>query len=160
MVKIKYRTCEYDTKDNAQKFDYIINDYAYDNAKDCLVVVGTIDIQEKIQSNADCALDKILDKFILHDNIDNHVVQLVNDEAYDCSNIDFDLSELGKAYEQLDILKEKYNVPSNYSSVRDVVSYLNKVQSLYSEKIKNKKEVLKNENEKKEIIEESKQTTI
>lgn len=160
MVKIKYRTCEYDTKDNAQKFDYIINDYAYDNAKDCLVVVGTIDIQEKIQSNADCALDKILDKFILHDNIDNHVVQLVNDEAYDCSNIDFDLSELGKAYEQLDILKEKYNVPSNYSSVRDVVSYLNKVQSLYSEKIKNKKEVLNNENAKKEIIEESKQTTI
>lgn len=160
MVKIKYRTCEYDTKDNAQKFDYIINDYAYDNAKDCLVVVGTINIQEKIQSNADCALDKILDKFILHDNIDNHVVQLVNDEAYDCSNIDFDLSELGKAYEQLDILKEKYNVPSNYSSVRDVVSYLIKVQSLYSEKIKNKKEVLKNENEKKETIEESKQTTI
>lgn len=160
MVKIKYRTCEYDTKDNAQKFDYIINDYAYDNAKDCLVVVGTIDIQKKIQSNADCALDKILDKFILHDNIDNHVVQLVNDEAYDCSNIDFDLSELGKAYEQLDILKEKYNVPSNYSSVRDVVSYLNKVQSLYSEKIKNKKEVLNNENAKKEIIEESKQTTI
>lgn len=160
MVKIKYRTCEYDTKDNAQKFDYIINDYAYDNAKDCLVVVGTIDIQEKIQSNADCALDKILDKFILHDNIDNHVVQLVNDEAYDCSNIDFDLSELGKAYEQLDILKEKYNVPSNYSSVRDVVSYLNKVQSLYSEKIKNKKEVLKNENEKKEIVEENKQASI
>ena len=160
MVKIRYRTCEYDTKDNAQKFDYIINDYAYDNAKDCLVVVGTIDIQEKIQSNADCALDKILDKFILHDNIDNHVVQLVNDEAYDCSNIDFDLSELGKAYEQLDILKEKYNVPANYSSVRDVVSYLNKVQSLYSEKLKNTKEVLKNENEKKEIIEESKQTTI
>lgn len=160
MVKIKYRTCEYDTKDIAQKFEYIINDYAYDNAKDCLVVVGTIDIQEKIQSNADCALDKILDKFILHDNIDNHVVQLVNDEAYDCSNIDFDLSELGKAYEQLDILKEKYNVPANYSSVRDVVSYLNKVQSLYSEKIKNKKEVLKNENEKKETIEESKQTTI
>lgn len=160
MVKIKYRTCEYDTKNIAQEFDYIINDYAYDNAKDCLVVVGTIDIQEKIQSNADCALDKILDKFILHDNIDNHVVQLVNDEAYDCSNIDFDLSELGKAYEQLDILKEKYNVPSNYSSVRDVVSYLNKVQSLYSEKIKNKKEVLKNENEKKEIIEENKQASI
>lgn len=156
MVKIKYRTCEYDTKDSSQKFDYIINDYAYDNAKDCLVVVGTIDIQEKIQSNADCALDKILDKFILHDNIDNHVVQLVNDEAYDCSNIDFDLSELGKAYEQLDILKEKYNVPANYSSVRDVVSYLNKVQSLYSEKIKNKKEVIKNENEKKETIEEGK----
>jgi hypothetical protein len=160
MVKIKYRTCEYDTKDNAQKFEYIINDYAYDNAKDCLVVVGTIDIQEKIQSNADCALDKILDKFILHDNIDNHVVQLINDEAYDCSNIDFDLSELGKAYEELDILKEKYNVPANYSSVRDVVSYLNKVQSLYSEKIKNKKEVLKNENAKKEIIEENKQASI
>lgn len=160
MVKIKYRTCEYDTKDFVQKFDYIINDYAYDNAKDCLVVVGTIDIQEKIQSNADCALDKILDKFILHDNIDNHVVQLINDEAYDCSNIDFDLSELGKAYEELDILKEKYNVPANYSSVRDIVSYLNKVQSLYSEKIKNKKEVIKNENAKKEIIEENKQASI
>lgn len=171
MVKIKYRTCEYDTKDNAQKFDYIRPEYKLDCSKDILVKTGDINVYELIQSNADCALDKVLDKFLMRDNIDNHVVQLVDDKPYECANINLDLSDLGSAYEKMDSLREKYNVPANYTSFGDIANYLQSIKNevdkraiqLEQERAQNEnfyKGVKKNENEEKKTLEESKQASI
>ena len=166
MVKIKYRTCEYDS-DSAQTFDYIRPEYKLDSSKGVLVKVGDINVYELIQSNADCALDKILDKFLMRDNIDNHVVQLVDDKPYECANINVDLSDLGLAYEKMDALRDKYNVPANYTSFNDIMSYLQSIKNevdkraIELEKDRVQKEnfykgVKKNENEEKTTLEESK----
>lgn len=170
-IKIVYRTCEYDTDLITQTFDYIRPEYKLDSSKDVLVKVGDINVYELIQSNADCALDKILDKFLMRDNIDNHVVQLVDDKPYECANINVDLSDLGSAYEKMDVLREKYNIPANYSSFGDIVNYLQSIKNevdkrafqLEQEKVQKEefyKGVKKNENEEKTTFEESKQTTI
>lgn len=171
MVKIKYRTCEYDC-DSAQTFDYIRPEYKLDSSKDILVKTGDINVYELIQSNADCALDKILDKFLMRDNIDNHVIQLVDDKPYECANINVDLSDLGSAYEKMDALRDRYNIPANYSSFGDIVNYLQSIKNevdkrtieLEKDRLQKenfyKKGIKENENEKKKTIEESKQASI
>lgn len=167
MVKIKYRTCEYDTN-SAQTFDYIRPEYKLDSSKDILVKTGDINVYELIQSNADCALDKVLDKFLMRDNIDNHVIQLVDDKPYECANINVDLSDLGSAYEKMDALRDRYNIPANYSSFGDIVNYLQSIKNevdkravqLEQEKAQKEnfyeKGIKENENEAKKTVEESK----
>ena len=167
MVKIKYRVCEYDS-DSAQTFDYVRPEYKLDSSKGVLVKVGDINVYELIQSNADCALDKILDKFLMRDNIDNHVIQLVDDKPYECANINVDLSDLGSAYEKMDSLREKYNIPANYSSFGDIVNYLQSIKNevdkraVQLEKDRLQKENFykkgnkENENEEKTTFQESK----
>lgn len=162
---LAYRTGEY-VSTFEQTFTYIRPEYAKDSSKDCLVKVGDINVYELIQSNADCALDKILDKFLMRDNIDNHVIQLVDDKPYEVQNIAFDLSDLGSAYEKMDNLRERYNIPANYTSFNDVLNYLQSVQNEVSKRKKvleeekaQKENFYKKEvksNEKKETIEESK----
>lgn len=169
-IKIVYRTCEYDTNLITQTFDYIRPEYKLDSSKDVLVKIGDINVYELIQSNADCALDKILDKFLMRDNIDNHVIQLVDDKPYECANINVDLSDLGSAYEKMDALREKYNVPANYTSFGDIVNYLQSIKNevdkraiqLQQEKAQKENFYKKGikENEKKETLEESVKTTI
>lgn len=165
-IKIVYRTCEYDC-DSAQTFDYIRPEYKLDSSKDILVKTGDINVYELIQSNADCALDKILDKFLMRDNIDNHVIQLVDDKPYECANINVDLSDLGSAYEKMDSLRDRYNIPANYTSFGDIVNYLQSIKNevdkravqLEQEKAQKEnfyKGVKKNENEEKTTIQESK----
>lgn len=169
-IKIVYRVAEYDS-DSAQTFDYIRPEYKLDSSKDALVKTGDINVYELIQSNADCALDKILDKFLMRDNIDNHVIQLVDDKPYECANINVDLSDLGSAYEKMDALRDRYNIPANYSSFGDIVNYLQSIKNevdkraVELEKDRVQKEnfykgVKKNENEEKKTIEESKQASI
>lgn len=169
-IKIVYRTCEYNTDLITQTFDYIRPEYKLDSSKDVLVKVGDINVYELIQSNADCALDKILDKFLMRDNIDNHVVQLVDDKPYECANINVDLSDLGSAYEKMDALREKYNVPANYTSFGDIVNYLQSIKNevdkraiqLQQEKAQKENFYKKGikENEEKKTVEESKQASI
>lgn len=165
-IKIVYRVAEYDTN-SAQTFDYIRPEYKLDSSKDILVKTGDINVYELIQSNADCALDKILDKFLMRDNIDNHVIQLVDDKPYECANINVDLSDLGSAYEKMDTLRERYNIPANYTSFGDIVNYLQSIKievdkrAVQLEQENAQKEnfykgVKKNENEEKKTIEESK----
>ena len=170
-IKIVYRVSEYDS-DSAQTFDYIRPEYKLDSSKDVLVKVGDINVYKLIQSNADCALDKILDKFLMRDNVDNHVIQLVDDKPYECANINVDLSDLGSAYEKMDLLRERYNIPANYSSFGDIVNYLQSIKNevdkravqLQQEKIQKenfyKKGIKANENEEKTTLEESKQASI
>ena len=167
-IKIVYRTCEYDTNLITQTFDYIRPEYKLDSSKDILVKVGDINVYDLIQSNADCALDKILDKFLMRDNIDNHVIQLVDDKPYECANINVDLSDLGSAYEKMDALKDKYNIPANYSSFGDIVNYLQSIKNevdkraIQLEQEKSQKEnfykkgIKVNENEEKKTLEEIK----
>lgn len=166
-IKIVYRTCEYNTDLITQTFDYIRPEYKLDSSKGVLVKVGDINVYELIQSNADCALDKVLDKFLMRDNIDNHVIQLVDDKPYECANINVDLSDLGSAYEKMDLLREKYNVPANYTSFGDIVNYLQSIKNevdkraIQLEQENAQKEnfykgVKKNENEAKTTNEESK----
>ena len=164
-IKIVYRTCEYDC-DSSQTFDYVRPEYKLDSSKDILVKTGDIDVYELIQSNADCALDKVLDKFLMRDNIDNHVIQLVDDKPYECANINVDLSDLGSAYEKMDALRDRYNVPANYTSFGDIVNYLQSIKNevdkraVQLEQEKAQKEIFykgvkKNENEEKTTLEES-----
>lgn len=169
-IKIVYRVAEYDS-DSAQTFNYIRPEYKLDSSKGCLVKVGDINIYELIQSNADCALDKILDKFLMRDNIDNHVVQLVDDKPYECASINTDLSDLGDAYEKMSKLRDTYNIPANYTSFNDIMNYLQSIKNevdkraLQLEKEKVQKENfykggIKNANEEKKTVEKSEQATI
>lgn len=60
-VKYKLESSEKTCK--GQIFNSVVPEYELDEKTNTLVTIGTKDLQELIQSSADCALKKILDKF-------------------------------------------------------------------------------------------------
>lgn len=121
-----------------QTFSETIPDYELDSGLGVLVQVGTINIYEKIQSNANCALDKILDKFLEPEYED---MSIKTDQVMEIKH--YDLIDLAEMLEDNQVIKSKLKLSDNMS-IRDVINLL-KSKSV-------SKEV--NNDEKKETNEE------
>lgn len=132
--KLTYRTCEADYYDVSQEFSEYEPDYVLNDTGDDLVIVGKTNIKEVIQSNADCALSSILDKFLGPDYLKGNILDDFNvldsghihevEEIYD----DFDL--IDSTLHDLDLLKTELKL-NNTASLRDIlIAYNNKFKEV------------------------------
>ncbi len=150
MKKIIYRTCEADYYDVSQEFSEFEPDYVLNDSGDDLIIVGSTNIKELIQSNADCALSAILDKFLGPDYLKGNILDDFNvvdsGHVHEVEEIldDFDLVD--STLDDLAFLKNELKLDST-SSLRDILI-------AYNNKYKKEKGVDINE---KKIEEESKQ---
>ena len=160
MKQLKFRKNEFFSRPPVKKFSEYEDEYKLcedPDSKDYdkLVKVGTINIQEEIQSYEDCALDKILDKYL--DQVDDFSVEVDKDVVYE--NTVPDLADLGAEYSRVDELKEKYGLDDSlgYDEVISVLkakkveldSALLKAQDKLDKEKKNN-EKTQNEQEKKQ----------
>lgn len=109
-----------------QSFKETIPDYELDPTLGVLVQVGEINIYEKIQSNANCALDKILDKFLEPDFED---MSVKTDDVMEIKH--YDLIDLAEMIEDTQVVKNKLKLSDNMS-IRDVINLL-KSKSIHKE---------------------------
>ena len=99
--------------DYVQEFSSIEKEYKLDDKKMVLVEIGEIDLQEQLNSNLSCALDKILDKFLDLPSLNLAPNVAQTDEIYDC--VHSDLADLAEIYSRADEYKEKFNLDLNLS---------------------------------------------
>ena len=113
MLKLKYRKNEFFERPAVPEFSEYEDELEYDEENDTLVVVGRINCQERIQSSADCALNKILDKYLPEQIVqslkDKNPIGVDNEHVFERAPAP-DLADLGAEYERLEELKEKYNL--------------------------------------------------
>lgn len=109
-----------------QTFKECIPDYELDPSLGILVQVGEINIYEKIQSNANCALDKILDKFLEPEYED---MSIKTDHVMEIKH--YDLIDLAEMLEDSQVIKRKLKLSDNMS-IRDVINLL-KSKSIHKE---------------------------
>lgn len=154
---MKYRNENYkpDSKCYSQTFSDLENDYLFDKESKTLVKVGQINIQEKIQSNEGCALDKILDKFIDFGVVDSG---LLNNGV---RKPRLDLAQLGEIYSQADYYKSKYGLDETLTpeEVFKSVIELEKSNKSNIDTLVKKENIIKEEvktDETKKVNEESK----
>lgn len=154
---MKYRNESYkpDSKTYSQNFSEFEDDYLLDKETKTLIKVGEINIQEKIQSNEGCALDKILDKFIDFGIVDTGILN------NGVRKPRLDLAQLGEIYSQADYYKSKYNLDEKMSP-EDVFNYVIELEKSNQKNIENlvKKDTISKEevktDETKKTNEESK----
>lgn len=101
-----------------QTFKECIPDYELDSSLGILVQVGEINIYEKIQSNSNCALDKILDKFLEPEYED---MSIKTDQVMEIKH--YDLIDLAELLEDNQVIKSKLKLSDNMS-IRDVINLL------------------------------------
>lgn len=143
-----------------QTFDYLVTDYEWDGVRECLVEKSVKrDLFEEIQSNKDCALDVVLDKFGGYPPIQDGKVPIPGIVDLDETERGNDLLKMASLIDTAEMYREKYNLPLSMS-VSDIYAAIEKTaaevkeivdKSLSVETVEEKK------NEKKEIVEESKQ---
>jgi len=136
---------ENESKFKGVSFSSLVPKYAYDKDTDSLKIIGKIDTYEEIQSNKDCAIDRILNKFLDLGGDENQFFNVVADitvpvqDAPDISLKD-DLELLMKSKASLGELRNKYGVSDNVSDV-EFMKFLNIKLQEVSNLIKNKSEV-------------------
>ncbi len=99
-----------------------------------LEIVGQIDIQQKIQSFENCALNKILDKFLDLDQYLGRPNMTQSDQIYEAVN--YDLADLAEIYEKAEDYKQIFGLDWNLSP-NEVFDWLRK----NSDQLKHKIEV-------------------
>lgn len=149
-----------------QTFDYLVTDYEWDGVRECLVEKPVKrDLFEEIQSNKDCALDIILDKFGGYPPVQDGKVPIQGIVDLDETERGNDLLKMASLIDTAEMYREKYNLPLSMSvseiyaaiektaaEVKEIVdnSLADKVEEKPTVKVEEKK------NEKKENVEESK----
>lgn len=118
---LKYRLANYREGrfSDGTKFESVVDEYSYDKNTGRLVVVGTKDLQELVQSSADCALNKVLDKL----GIDALTLQqLPTDKVTDVDDIidmshqyQDDLDYLREQSTEILEIRKRYNIPVTMS---------------------------------------------
>lgn len=126
-------------------------EWKYNEVKKCPELANTYDMQEMLNSNEDCALAHIIDKYLAG----NIVLQQPNvvaesDEILEVNRARSNLDEIQDLKESVDVLRKKYNL-SDALSANDVCNF---VIQKNSKKDIAEKEVEKNET-KKENVEQS-----
>lgn len=116
-------------KRSQQSFSTIVDEFAYDDVNDSLVVVGKIDLQEKLQSFLSCALDKILDKFLDESNIIEDNINIFDNTE----NIS-DLAQFGDVIEKAEYYRNLFNLPSDLSYDKVFEQAKMKLDSIISNK--------------------------
>lgn len=142
-----------------QTFDYLVTDYDWDGVRECLVEKPVKrDLFEEIQSNKDCALDVILDKFGGYPPIQDGKVPIPGIVDLDETERGNDLLKMASLIDTAEMYREKYNLPLSmsvseiYAAIEKTAAEVKEVvdKSLSAETVEEKK------NEKTEIVEESK----
>lgn len=142
-----------------QTFDYFVTDYEWDGVRECLVEKPVKrDLFEEIQSNKDCALDVILDKFGGYPPVQDGRVPVQGIVDLDEAERGNDLLKMASLIDTAEMYREKYNLPLSMS-VSEIYAVIEKTavevkeivdKDLSTENVEEKK------NEKKENVEESK----
>lgn len=129
---IKYRFNEfYQPRFKGSVFSEEEDELALDEEKDQIVVVGKVNIQEAIQSHEDCALDKILDKYLNEDGeFTGNRPEILPDNGVLHEHKNPDLADLGEEYERVEILKEQYNIDPALSYEQTLQALKNKKAEL------------------------------
>lgn len=119
-----------DTSKYVQDFSVLKEDYILNKASNELEKLPTeINIQDKIQSYIDVALDRALEKFM---------PECVDDDSVtDYASRVNDLASLGEAIELAENYREAYNLPDNYS-ISDIYSFVDQEAKTLKNKISNK----------------------
>lgn len=149
-----------------QTFDYLVPDFEWDGIHECLVEKPVKrDLFEEIQSNKDCALDVILDKFGGYPPIQDGKVPIEGIVDLDETERGNDLLKMASLIDTAEMYREKYNLPLSMSvseiyaaiektavEIKEIVdnSLTEKVVEKPTEKVEEKKD------EKKETVKESK----
>ena len=142
-----------------QTFDYLVTDYEWDGVRECLVEKPVKrDLFEEIQSNKDCALDVILDKFGGYPPVQDGKVPIQGIVDLDETERGNDLLKMASLIDTAEMYREKYNLPLSmsvseiYAAIEKTAAEVKEIvdKDLSTEKVEEKKD------EKKEIVEESK----
>lgn len=152
--EMKYLTEEMKYKDGmltSLEPNNVGEEWKYNEVKKSPELVNTYDMQDLLNSNEDCALAHIIDKYLAG----NIVLQQPNvvsesDEVLEINRAKSALDEIQELKECVDVLRKKYNL-SDTLTANDVCNF---VIEKNSKKDIAKKEVSKNET-KKEIVEKS-----
>ncbi len=124
MKKIIYRTCESEYYDVSQSFDEFEPDYVLNDDGDDLIVVGKTNIKELIQSNADCSLSAILDKYLGEDYLKGDILKDFNvidsGQIHEVEEIFDDFDLVDSTLQDLDLLKTELKL-SPSASLRDIL---------------------------------------
>ena len=149
-----------------QTFDYLVSDYEWDGVRECLVEKPVKrDLFEEIQSNKDCALDIILDKFGGYPPVQDGKVPIHGIVDLDETERRNDLLKMASLIDTAEMYREKYNLPlsMSVSEIYDAIDKLSVEMKEFfdnslTENVKEKsvENVEVKKNEKKEIVEESK----
>ena len=143
-----------------QTFDYLVTDYEWDGVRECLVEKPVKrDLFEEIQSNKDCALDIILDKFGGYPPVQDGRVPVQGIVDLDVTERGNDLLKIASLIDTAEMYREKYNLPLSmsvseiYAAIEKTAAEVKEIvdKDLSTDKVEEKK------NEKKENVEESKQ---
>lgn len=129
---MKYRTDCYLTEKGApkyaQSFKRVVPVYDLDEKNNSLVVVGTKDLQELINSYRDCGLDVILEKYgVLPETLLPKTPRDVSSDVFDASDLRDDLEVLCDYSAELDFLRERYQMP--LASVDDLLKHIQTLKS-------------------------------
>lgn len=149
-----------------QTFDYLVTDYEWDGIRECLVEKPVKrDLFEEIQSNKDCALDVILDKFGGYPPVQDGRVPVEGIVDLDECERGNDLLKMASLIDTAEMYRDKYNLPLSMS-VSDIYDAIDKLavemkefyDNSLTENVKEKpvEKVEEKKNEKKEIVKESK----
>lgn len=143
-----------------QTFDYLVTDYEWDGVRECLVEKSAKrDLFEEIQSNKECALDVILDKFGGYPPIQDGKVPIDGIVDLDETERGNDLLKMASLIDTAEMYREKYNLPLSMS-VSEIYEAIEKtaveVKEIVDKSLSTEK-VEENEDEKKENVEESEQ---
>lgn len=142
-----------------QTFDYLVTDYEWDGVRECLVEKPVKrDLFEEIQSNKDCALDIILDKFGGYPPVQDGKVPIEGIVDFDETERGNDLLKMASLIDTAEMYREKYNLPLSmsvseiYAAIEKTAAEVKEIvdKELSTEKVEEKK------NEKEENVEESK----
>jgi hypothetical protein len=153
---LKYRSEKYRIEElekgessSAQSISSIVPEYEFSEKENTVVQVGEKDMQEYIQSFEDCALDRVLDKFLSGQiPLPSHLTATPTDVVADYDISSDYILEYGKLIDEANNLREKYKL-SDDLDVKSVFEEVEKIclenqKSISDFKDKFKKE-LKNE---------------
>ena len=135
MKEIKFRINEFYERPPVKQFSEYEDEFQLcedPDSKDYLklVKVGQVNCQEAIQSYEDCALNKILDKYLdQRGNLPDFPVLEKDDSGVVYERKEPDLADLGAEYERMEKLKEKYGLD-------DSLGYDDVIKELQSRKVK------------------------
>lgn len=114
-VNLKYRSEDYmlnkGFRRSRQSFSKIVPVYDLDEKTNSLVVVGTKDLQELVQSSRDCGLDVVLEKYGALPPVTPPKVSEVTSEPFDFTDVRDDFEVLSDFNEEVEAMRERYNMP-------------------------------------------------
>lgn len=111
----------------AQHFDYEVPDYQFSEETGQVEECGKRNIFEEIQSYADCALDKILDKFLPEEraSIFTRPRPVFASEAEE--EVHYDLTEIGEVISDLQEMAGRYGLTDRATAYEIQEAILKKV---------------------------------